>query len=118
MPHKGPSTDGVDPRYHALAFLFHGTMRSYLSIKTPWSGFTDETLVVRQLDQAGQQGQAIFQLSNEIGDLAKRSKTLHLEMLYDLFRLMYGETDQVVTSEQLLATGFDDSKEPKISDYD
>ena len=38
-------------------------------------------------------------------------------MLGALFVLIFGEQSRVVTSEELLAMGFDDSKEPDSSNY-
>lgn len=39
------------------------------------------------------------------------------QLLYDIFVLFHGENNKIITSEDLLKLGFDDSKEPKISDY-
>lgn len=40
------------------------------------------------------------------------------QLLYDLFKLWYGDkTQKTVTSDDLLKAGFDDSKEPQMRDY-
>jgi hypothetical protein len=53
-------------------------------------------------------------------DVQEQEKALYAiykSLLYQLFDIFYGKTDLAFTSKDLLALGFDDSKEPNISDY-
>jgi len=45
-------------------------------------------------------------------------KQKYRQLLYELFALIYGKTELTFTSEDLLRVGFDDGKEPDLSDYD
>lgn len=93
-------------RSHAL-HLFHPTIRSYLAIWTPFSGFLEAGGLLE-----------VFQVYGlRINQIAEENRKAHLEMLDGLFRKIYGEVDKVFTSEDLMNMGFDDSKEPKIEDY-
>jgi hypothetical protein len=97
--------------------LFNATINSYLSIRTPWSGFLEVGRIPETLEQAGNEGKLVLQLGDEIESLSRQSSKAHLEMLYNLFIVMFGERDKVVTSKDLMALGFDDSDEPNRSDY-
>ncbi len=101
----------------ALWMLFDSTVRSLLRITTPWDGFLEETLIVSTLQKSGDAGKRIDQASRTILQATKESRQAHLEMLHELFTLMFGKTDVSVTSEQLALAGFDDSQEPDITDY-
>jgi hypothetical protein len=105
------------PAQGALWMLFRSTVHSYLSLRTPWSHFLEEGLIVRQLDDLGAQGQAIFQRSDQIAQLTKASREAHLQLLYDLFECIYGKQELVVTSHDLRAKGFDDAQKPDPTDY-
>ena len=54
---------------------------------------------------------------DKISQLAGENQKLHFDLLCGIFNEVYGESDKVVTSADLLSVGFDDSKEPKIQDY-
>jgi hypothetical protein len=83
-------------------FLFRSTVRSLLSITTPIAGFLE-----------GPQEIEDFYQTSPIADLTEQNKAAHLELLYRLFRLIYGDkANTVATSEMLLAAGFDDSQQP------
>ena len=55
--------------------------------------------------------------SGVIVEANKASEAAHREMLDVLFKAIFGECQRIVTSEELLAAGFDDSKEPDIVKY-
>ena|ERR1051326_1462140 len=101
----------------ALWMLFRSTVHSYLSLRTPWSHFLEEGLLVRKLEDMGAQGQAIFERSDQIAQLTNASREAHLQMLYDLFECIYGKHALVVTSHDLRAKGFDDAQKPDPTDY-
>jgi hypothetical protein len=114
-PSKPPP--GSPPAGLALWMLFRATVRSYLRLTTPFSGFLEAGLIIRMIEQLGPQGETIFRLDNNIVELTKKSEETHLQLLYELFTAIYGKRDLVVTSQDLKAKGFDDSKEPRIQDY-
>lgn len=97
--------------------LFDTTIGSYLAIKTPWDGYLDATLLHRRIQETGEPGKKIDELSGQIVALNKQKKELHLKMLYVLFEMMHGTATKVITSKDLLRVGFDDSSEPQIQDY-
>jgi hypothetical protein len=111
------SFEKLSPEKKPLWMLFQSTIYSLLSIRTPWSGFLDETLVVSRLKECGEYEESIYQFSKLIMQAAHTSEEAHHQMLYALFKCIFGDVNTVITSEQLLIAGFDDSKEPDIADY-
>lgn len=105
------------PSQHALWMLFQATVRSYVSLRTPWSNFLEAGLIVQKIEQLGSQGEKICQLSKQIEELTQSSREAHLQLIYDLFTCVYGKRDLIVTSQDLKARGFDDAKEPHLRDY-
>jgi hypothetical protein len=103
-------------RDKALWLLFDATIRSYLQITHPWNFFLEDTLINAHLEEQGERGEQIFDLSNRIGEINDESKELHLHMLYSLFEMMFGKVDAVLTSIELKGLGFDDSTEPHTWD--
>ena len=110
--------------YEGLAFpqkvfwmLFQSTLRSLLRITNPWASYLDATLLHRKLEESGELGRIVDRASAAIFEANKVSEAAHREMLDVLFRAIFGECQQVVTSEELLAIGFDDSKEPDMTNY-
>jgi hypothetical protein len=97
--------------------LFQSTVRSLLQITSPWADFLDETLLVKKLEESGELGTIVNRASGVIGEANKASETAHREMLCVLFQAIFGECHRVVTSQELLTAGFDDSKEPDIVNY-
>lgn len=100
----------------ALGMLFRATVDSYLSLRTPWSHFLEEGLIVRQLEDLGTRGQTIFQRSDQIAQLTHASREAHLQLLYDLFECIFGKQELIVTSGDLRAKGFDDANKPQMTD--
>jgi hypothetical protein len=106
------STDfaGKDERIRRISslILFGASVRNYNAISHPWSGWLEGPLHVDDVwDKYG----------HKLLDLNRESKETVLALMDELFQIMYGRVDKIVTSEMLLEIGFDDSKEPKISDY-
>lgn len=98
------------PEIHPSSILtvFDATIASYLAIRTPWDGFIEAGLGVADLAQ--RYGRAVI-------DLAAQNRAAHRTLLETLFTLLYGVVDQVFTSADLRAVGFDDGDEPRMSDY-
>lgn len=111
------SRDGLSFSQAVLWRLFESTVRSLLQITNPWSGFLEEGLLVRKLEESGEPGKLVRKASTVISDANNTSEAAHRDMLYALFAAIFGECTRVVTSEELRDAGFDDSKEPKIVDY-
>ena len=107
-----------NPGVKGLWFLFQGVLGSYLSIQTPWDNVLEDSLTNRIIDERlGEQGKRIRRLEADVGQAIQLSKAVHLELLGELFKVMWGPITRVVTSEELLQRGFDDSKEPQFKDY-
>lgn len=111
--------DGVrNPNVRALWLPFQGALASYLSIQTPWDNVLEDGLTNRIIDERlGEQGKRIRKLETDVSQAIQLSKAVHLELLGELFNVLWGPITQVVTSEHLLKLGFDDSKEPQYLDY-
>jgi len=97
--------------------LFTETVHSLLKIGTPWSGYLEAGLLVKKLQDAGDAGKAVFAASERINVATAESELAHYEMLHHLFIAMFGERQQVLTSEDLLKQGFDDAHEPEFKNY-
>jgi hypothetical protein len=96
---------------------FDSTVSSLLQIAHPRDGYLEDSLLNFKLQDAGELGQRVFQIEGEIGRANVASAAAHREMLYTLFEAIFGTRDRLVTSEELAAAGFDDSREPNSSDY-
>ncbi len=114
----------VEMSYHTLSFdqkilwmLFESTVRSLLRVSSPWSNYLEAGLLHRKLRERPEINHPIEQASATIHDANRESMTAHYEMLETLFLAIFGNRPQVVTSKDLLADGFDDSREPDITDY-
>jgi len=97
--------------------LFNSTVRSLLQITSPWDNYLDATLIHKKLEQSGELGCVVDRSSAAIDAANLASETAHREIIESLFQAIFGACIRVVTSEELLLAGFDDSKEPDISNY-
>ena len=111
------SREGLDFRQKIFWMHFENTVRSLLQITTPWSGYIEDSLLNIKLAECGEPGERVFEAGKVIGDACKTSAAAHRDMLYALFTAIFGECSRVVTSDELAVAGFDDSREPNISDY-
>src|SRR5262249_61670081 len=111
------ASDALSHRQRALWMLFGSTVRSLLQVSTPWDGFLETGLLDQRLKESGETGILVERASTAIAEAAKASRTAHREMLQALFVGIFGECRRVVNSEELRQAGFDDSREPDISDY-
>jgi hypothetical protein len=109
--------EGLSFDQKVLWGLFQNTVGSLLQITNPWDGYLEAGLVHKKLEESGEVGRAVDRASRVIAEANKASEAAHREILYALFRAVFGECDRVVTSEQLREAGFDDSKEPDIANY-
>lgn len=115
---------GVDMSGRTLNFdqrsllgLFNNTVSSLRQIRSPWSGYMEAGLIHAKLKQREDINAKVKEASNTIDNANLTSSQAHHDMLRALFCAVFGELKQVVTSDDLLAKGFDDSTEPDISNY-
>lgn len=110
--------EGVaDKRRRPLWMLWRETVSSYLAIRTTRSGFLEDSLINVRLEELGKAGRSIEAIERQIGELADQSRALHLKLLGDLFAALFAPAKPSATQGELLALGFDEAKEPDISDY-
>jgi hypothetical protein len=111
------SDEGLSFDQLVLWRLFQSTVKSLLQITSPWDGYLEAGLLHKKLEQSGEPGRVVEQASAAIGEANKASEAAHREILYALFLAIFGDCQQSVTSEELRQAGFDDSKEPDITNY-
>ncbi|OWK34426.1 hypothetical protein [Fimbriiglobus ruber] len=100
-----------------LWMLFESTLRSLLQISSPWEGYIDDTLLHTKLQARGEQGQEVYRANAAIAEAREASESSHRLMLYALFIAIFGDRPRVVTSDELVLMGFDDSREPDMTNY-
>ncbi|KAB8333710.1 hypothetical protein SD80_012320 [Scytonema tolypothrichoides VB-61278] len=100
-----------------ISKLFASTIDSLIAIRTPWSNFLETSVIVMQLEKAGEVGTQVDRISGLIDDMSEQNKKLHEEMLKVLFDYLYRPSKTTVTSQDLYAQGFDDATEPDKNDY-
>jgi hypothetical protein len=111
------SLNTVPSGRQVLWLLFESTARSLLRITSPWDDYLETGLLITRLDETGEPGVAVHHASRIIQEANSASRAAHLGMLHALFEAVFGISGRVVTSEHLAQAGFDDSKEPDITDY-
>jgi hypothetical protein len=111
------SPEGLTLPQKVFWMLFQSTVGSLLRITSPWANFLDETLLVKKLEERVELSRIVDQANRVIGEANKASEAAHREMLDALFHAIFGACQRVVTSEELLAAGFDDSREPDFADF-
>jgi hypothetical protein len=111
------SEENLSFNQRVLWMLFRSTVRSLLQITNPWAGYLEDTLLTLKLMESGQPGEVVDNARAEICEANVTSEAAHREILYALFRAIFGESQRIVTSDELRAVGFDDSREPDIHDY-
>ena len=110
--------DGLPTQGRVFLMLFDSTARSLLRITSPWSSYLDATLLHVKLEQSGELGRLVDRASAAIHRANDASEVAHREMLEALFLAVFPDCrGRVVTSDELRAAGFDDSREPDIADY-
>jgi hypothetical protein len=111
------SREGLSFDHRVLWGLFDNTVGSLLQITSPWARYLEAGLLHMTLEATGEPGRVVRQASAVIGEANTASAAAHREILYALFRAIFGECQRIVTSEELLEAGFDDAKEPDIANY-
>lgn len=111
------SEDGFTTSQRVLWMLFRSTVASLLRVTSPWENYLEASLLVHKLDESGEPGKAVRRASTTIDEANATSRAAHREILYALFPIIFGACDRVVTSEDLRRAGFDDTREPDITNY-
>ncbi len=111
------AANAVPSEQRALWQLFESTVRSVLRITSPWDGYLEAGLLMTRLDESGEPGIEVHRASSIIQEANRASQAAHRDMLHALFQAVFGQSQRVITSQQLAEAGFDDSKEPNITDY-
>jgi hypothetical protein len=111
------SDEGLAFGHRVLWKLFQSTIHSLLQITNPWAGYLEASLLHIKLEETGEPGKVVHTASAAISEANTASEIAHREILHALFSVIFGECKRIVTSEELLQAGFDDSKEPESSSY-
>lgn len=107
---------GVPPNAQALWTVFAATARSYAAIQSPWETVLESGAMMHRIKQ-WKEGDEVFRHVSVLSGLARETQMAYMELIELLFRMMYGEVTQTVTSDELRARGFDDTQEPQLQDY-
>jgi len=111
------SRESLSFDHSVLWSLFENTVRSLLKIASPWESYLEASLLHKKLQESGEPGRIVDRASEVIGEANTASEQAHREILYALFKALFGECQRIVTSEELRENGFDDSMEPDIVNY-
>jgi hypothetical protein len=111
------SHDDLSFDHRVLWGLFQSTVGSLLQITNPWAGYLEAGLLHKKLEERGEPGRIVDRARAVISEANVASAAAHREILYALFLVIFGECERIVTSEDLRASGFDDTKEPDIVNY-
>jgi hypothetical protein len=98
-------------RQQELSFflLFASTVRSYLAMRTPWSGYLETGLLITNLRQAGEVFTRVNDASRRIERMQHELRQAHLDMLDALATQLLGDrADLVFTAADLRAIGVED----------
>ncbi|HJZ81707.1 MAG TPA: hypothetical protein VKD91_15225 [Pyrinomonadaceae bacterium] len=101
----------------SLWMLFSATVNSYLSLKGPRDNFLEDSLINTTLDRLGAAGLELHEAEARFVVRLQECRAANLDFLTRLFLLLWGSIERPLSSADLLAFNFDDSKEPQLSDY-
>ncbi len=107
--------NGAPSSAQAYWVLFRSAVRSYLTIQSPWESMLENGALMHRL--ISEEGKIVLAYTQRIAELSRESQHNHMELIYHLFWMMYGEIDTVVNSDDLAELGLDDSTEPQMKDY-
>ena len=110
------SMDGIQkPGVKAIWFLFSQTVDSYLHPNAR-DGVLEGGLLEMQVERLNDVGQSINTKRSSIHELKQQSSRVHLELLNELFDVLWDFPEKPVTIDDLRALGFYLEK-PQIQDY-
>jgi len=96
---------------------FQSTIRSLLQITHPWADYLEDTLLTEKLRELPEVDRTVADAGQTISTANASSKAAHRDILYALFPAIFGDHPRIVSSTDLLAAGFDDSREPDSINY-
>jgi hypothetical protein len=110
------STQGI-PSFDGKVFflLFNQTCSSYLRL-TARDGVLEGGLLEKKIEELGELGVKINQKREKIWDLERQNRETHLEILHNLFDVIWSSLEKTVTIKDLNALGFNLQK-PEIHNY-
>ncbi|SRR6266496_2594797 len=112
------SMEGVlDPSARSLWMLFSAAVDAYLGLRSPRDGFLEASLINGTLDGLGESGLQIKELETKLHTHLNDCRDANIEMLTRLFIILWGPIERPVSSADLRTPTFDDSNEPRLSDY-
>src|SRR5215831_18767170 len=112
------SMDGVvDRSARSLWMLFSAAVDSYLGLRSPRDGFLEDSLINETIDGLNESGLQIREVEAKLHAHLDDCRDANIEMLTRLFIILWGRIERPVSSADLRTSTFDDSKEPRLSDY-
>ncbi|MDB4932348.1 MAG: hypothetical protein JWM10_4832 [Myxococcaceae bacterium] len=104
-------------RATALWMLFDATVNTYLGLKDPRSAFLEAGLIESKIDGLGAAGREIRAVEERLYAHLQGCREAHVELLTRLFVHIWGPIGRPLGPGDLAAYSFDESAEPKLSDY-
>ena len=101
----------------ALWMLFDATAKTYLGLKDPRDAFLEASLIETKIDGLGAAGREIRAVEERLYSHLKGCQEAHLELLTRLFVHIWGPIGRPIEPGELQDYSFDESREPKLSDY-
>jgi len=101
----------------SLWVLFSAAVDSYLGLRSPRDNFLEDSLINTALDRLGAAGLELRDAEAKLVVRLQECRAAHLDFLTRLFLLLWGPIERPLNSADLLAFNFDDSREPRLSDY-
>ena len=95
--------------------LFNQVVSSYIRL-TARDGLLEGGLLETKIEGLGETGLSINQKREKIWDFRQQSVSLHLELLAQVFDLIWGPLERTVTDNDLKRLGFD-LEPPNIADF-
>jgi hypothetical protein len=93
---------------HGLDLLFRRTLEGYLGISSPFGGFLEAPREICDLYES---------YGGRIDVAVDSYQEACLDLMCEIYRLIFGATDKHITSVELRKLGFDDSEEPDELDF-
>lgn len=112
---KGYMLEYLPDKEKYLNILFINQQESYRQLSS--GNITEAGDLTNTLKELGVQGEVILDRWAESEKLAHQLLEVRLEIMVMLADMMWPSPKESVTSEDLLAVGFDDSKRPSPLDY-
>lgn len=112
---KGFMLEYLSENEKYLNMLFINLQESYRQATS--NSFTEAGALIKALKEMGVQGEVILEHWKESDKLAHQLLEVRLEILVMLADMLWPSPKESVSSEDLMAVGFDDTKRPSPLDY-